>query len=549
MNDAPAPLAPDYYLTNFLTLLDWVETRYGDMLSPRLQRFSQQFRALSRPAMCLLVRLAGRKYRHFLQDSLRYSEIADIPQAIDELAARNFIKRNPASQLCDLSPVLTLAQLRLCFADRLDKPQLKLPKAQLIEYLQRLELPNVPWSGDVQTALGDLLVLTCQEDVDDLQLLFFGNPYQSLTEFVLQDLGIFRFENYALTQAHRLFQHPSELEQYKALQALKDATEDTTDMAALQALTAQLPFPAQSHIVQRRQMRLINRIAYRLEQAGELTEALRLYQHSTREPARERTIRVLDKLGEPQRAWQLAEQMWQQPNSEQERQVATRLLKRLAKKCQKPFHTQPEPEIDCQYLTLRASESQRVEEVTRQFLASADAPCEHAENALFSGLLGLWMWDAMFADITGAFAHPFQLGPLDIYQSDFVLSRHEVFAALWQQLDDGSYVDAIRDTYQRKVGVSNLLVDWRYMNSDRLEMALSCISAEILKKIFSRMLFDLRANRAGLPDLIQFFPQSSSFCLIEVKGPGDKLQDNQIRWLRFFTSQGIAAHVAYVSWQ
>jgi hypothetical protein len=37
--------------------------------------------------------------------------------------------------------------------------------------------------------------------------------------------------------------------------------------------------------------------------------------------------------------------------------------------------------------------------------------------------------------------------------------------------------------------------------------------------------------------------------MIEVKGPGDRLQDHQIRWLQFFASKGIAASVCYLRWQ
>ncbi len=38
-----------------------------------------------------------------------------------------------------------------------------------------------------------------------LQLLFFGNRRQSLTDFVLQDLGVTRYYPYQLNREHRLF--------------------------------------------------------------------------------------------------------------------------------------------------------------------------------------------------------------------------------------------------------------------------------------------------------------------------------------------------------
>jgi hypothetical protein len=36
--------------------------------------------------------------------------------------------------------------------------------------------------------------------------------------------------------------------------------------------------------------------------------------------------------------------------------------------------------------------------------------------------------------------------------------------------------------------------------------------------------------------------------MIEVKGPGDRLQDNQIRWLHYFAEHGIPVAVCYVQW-
>ena len=69
-----------------------------------------------------------------------------------------------------------------------------------------------------------------------------------------------------------------------------------------------------------------------------------------------------------------------------------------------------------------------------------------------------------------------------------------------------------------------------------------------LQACFSRLLQDLKANRAGMPDLIQFYPHERRYRMIEVKGPGDRLQDNQKRWLTFAAEQGIAVEVCYVTW-
>lgn len=80
------------------------------------------------------------------------------------------------------------------------------------------------------------------------------------------------------------------------------------------------------------------------------------------------------------------------------------------------------------------------------------------------------------------------------------------------------------------------------------ERALAWVSAEHLKLWFARLADDIRANRSGLPDLVQFWPAERRYELIEVKGPGDRLQDNQIRWLAYCGRHGMPVRVVDVRW-
>jgi hypothetical protein len=53
-------------------------------------------------------------------------------------------------------------------------------------------------------------------------------------------------------------------------------------------------------------------------------------------------------------------------------------------------------------------------------------------------------------------------------------------------------------------------------------------------------------NRTGFPDLIQFWPEERRYRMIEVKGPGDRLQDNQRRLLEFCCVHGMPVSVCHV---
>ena len=53
-------------------------------------------------------------------------------------------------------------------------------------------------------------------------MLFFGNRRQSLTDFVLQDLGVTRHYPYLLDREHRLFSCRDALEEWLACAAASD---------------------------------------------------------------------------------------------------------------------------------------------------------------------------------------------------------------------------------------------------------------------------------------------------------------------------------------
>ena len=53
----------------------------------------------------------------------------------------------------------------------------------------------------------------------------------------------------------------------------------------------------------------------------------------------------------------------------------------------------------------------------------------------------------------------------------------------------------------------------------------------------------------GLPDLVRFWPDERRYELVEVKAPGDQLQDNQIRWLAYCRQHGLPVRVCHVQWR
>lgn len=555
MNDSLTPkadLAPDYYLTNFRFLLDWVWERYADLLSADEQGFIQSFKQLDHDAQCLLVRLSSRKGPLFRRDKLGYSEIASIDIAAQQLLAAGLLKTETPLALEALANALTKPELLALFGQQLSG--LKQARKEILVQTLAVQLTEPrTWLDWTDNQFGAAWHLDNQVIISNLLLLFFGNAYQDLTEFVLQDLGLFRYENYSIDQQHRLFKNREELEQYQQLVQLREQLEVDCSIDRLITIAEQLPSSCANEKLQRRRAKLCNQVAYEFERASEHAIALALYEQSHLPPARERRIRLLEKQGKYSEAWDLLTLLLEQPLDEQELQVAQRMAPRLAKKLNLTF-AKPAPASICtQQLELsKIMDEQgnplRVEEVVRRSFDSADAPCVYAENVLLGGLFGLWLWPEMFRGIESAFANPFQAAPLDMYQENFVTNRPGI-ATLWALLETDQYRHALRHTWNEKQGIANHFVNWSFLSSDLLDIALHSIPARHLKLIFERLLFDIKNNRSGLPDLIQFYPAQNTYRMVEVKGPGDRIQDNQQRWLDYFAQHQIPAEVCYVRWQ
>ena len=189
-----------------------------------------------------------------------------------------------------------------------------------------------------------------------------------------------------------------------------------------------------------------------------------------------------------------------------------------------------------------------VELATRAFLTEPDAPVHYVENALINSLFGLLCWDVVFLPLPGAFFHEFHSAPADLYTPDFHRRREREFAACFAQLATGEYRQTIRRTFACKVGIQSAFVSWGLLTPELLDVALECLPPAHLERCFQRILLDVKTNRAGFPDLIQFWPRERRYRMIEVKGPGDRLQDNQIRWLDYCASHGMPVSVCHVHW-
>ncbi|ANF56576.1 VRR-NUC domain-containing protein [Halotalea alkalilenta] len=538
---------PLYYLDNFHTLLDWVAGRYGDLLDDDERGFIVRFSRLPVAARALLARMVMRKGELFRVSKLVYPEIEAVggrESALQALADAGLVDPEPALSLEALFSLLRRAELETF----LGVPPVATRKADWCASLSTRQpepRPLAQWAP----GLADRVVeLRDPARYDRLRLMFFGNLRQDFSEFVLADLGIYRFERIQLDPVSRGFHHRGEVEDYLRLHRLRDRLE-REGIGAMEgeegrwAVEGALDNP---WIEQRRQ-RLLLAYAKELERHGHSERSLSIYALCQAQGARVRRVRLLERLGRTEAALSLARQAQDAPESAEERQQLSRIAPRLHRRLGLPRPTVAKS-APVESFELRLPRSLSVEAAVRDHLTRPEAPVHYVENGLLNSLFGLLCWEAIFAPISGAFFHPFHTGPADLMREGFVERRRALFDACLAELDDDRYLGTIRRRFVDKQGIQSPFVHWGVLDQTLLERALACLPAAHLKQWCLWLLSDLKRNRAGFPDLIQFWPEQRRYRMVEVKGPGDRLQDNQRRMIAHCLEYDIPVSVCWVAW-
>lgn len=538
----PVILPEGYYQENFLKLIEHAQSFYPDLLTQAETHWIQTFLSLDTQTQRLLVRLYTRKGEWFRSDKLNYAEIPDLIDCARTLSKLDFIS------LPETVSAQTLAK------ELLTKPELCALFPSLSKSLRKDAL--IATCADIEPeidthTLGFLVIHQHHPEIlPTLSALFFANARQDLSQFVLSDMGLQVFERYELSQERRFFQDRQQVNQLLLLSDIWDGYYAIEKKASVEekssqihALIAQLPKQVEHSYVKKRLYRLKNTLARDLERFEEYEVAIEIFEGSPLPPSRERRVRILDKLGKVEQAKTLLDEMLASPYNREEFEVAQRIQKKLWRKLSLPVEKTTKLVIPSQHLQLDLSEM-RVELAVAKHLVADGYQVSFLENSFLCGLFGLAMWEVLFAPIEGAFLNRYQMAPKDLYSSDFQPKRIHLIEQAFESLNAQGYAK-LKQTFHQKHGLANPFLHWRVFDETIIEQAEECFPVETLIELFKVMLSDLRLFRTGMPDLIAF--KESNYLWVEVKGPGDKLQDNQIRWMAEFDRLQVNFCVAYIN--
>lgn len=168
----------------------------------------------------------------------------------------------------------------------------------------------------------------------------------------------------------------------------------------------------------------------------------------------------------------------------------------------------------------------------------------HSEGGIWSTLFGLLFWEALFlSGIDDTFRTPFQTAPLDLDCEGFYEAREDCIEKILDEILMGQASTMLKETWNKQKGVLCAGVQWNRWTLDELLEIVECISGQALAAVCRLLAKDHASWTGGMPDLLLFRPSSRDSFLSEVKGPRDRLSDQQRAWITALQDAGFRCEV------
>ncbi len=530
----PIILPEKYYLDYFNYVLEFVERQYDHVLDQPEHLFYQSFRQLSEQAQCLYLRFSNRRGDFFRINKISYAEIPDIHDAKEELMHQGFIQINESEDPQQFR-LFTKSELISLF-DFLNPSQ---KKEDILNELTETDISAVHEQEEIAQVLKN-------EEVEFIKLLFFGHRGGRMTDFVIRDVGNVKIEELDEANFSPWFQsreealsvmHISQLR--RMIYEIQEANLPLEDYLEEMPWKTWLSYPRSAKSAEK----LLLKIAYYFEQIQRPEEALNYYSHTDKHPARERKVRLFEKLDRKNDAVDLARKMLEEASNASELTFATDFLNRKGVRIDRSMtrRLKSAPSI-----TISTPEGRVEDAVLNHFKANGWEGI-HAENFLWRGLFGLVFWEIIFDTNHGSFHHPLQRQPSDLNDSVFFEARQSLLEEQLKRLRSRKqmteYVSKIHDV---KFGIANRFVTWHEALLPSLITMIEKLPLKGLKAVLIEMSKNMKENSAGFPDL--FIWSKDDYQFYEVKSPNDHLSAQQLFWLDFLSSAKINVEVLRINY-
>ncbi|KAK9991346.1 hypothetical protein SO802_026331 [Lithocarpus litseifolius] len=193
-----------------------------------------------------------------------------------------------------------------------------------------------------------------------------------------------------------------------------------------------------------------------------------------------------------------------------------------------------------------------VEQLALQYYAGEGGGWQgvHTESGIWLTIFGLLMWDIIFSNVPNVFRTRFQTAPLDMETDSFYLVRKSCIESHLQKIHDGMGEEILITSWESHVGTACRGVNWDWHSLTELRAAVTCIGGPCLASLCRHLAQDYRSWSSGMPDLLlwRFHGEYRGEAkLVEVKGPRDRLSEQQRAWLLLLMDCGFNTEVCKVS--
>ncbi len=529
-------LPEKYYLDYFRYVVDFIRQMYPTMLGAQ-EDFLRAFEALSEPAQCLYLRINGRKGWYFRPSKLAYQEIADMPGTVNELLDKDFVRLADTVDLPEMiTPIFTKQELHDWLSERgIDPlPRKSAPRVEIAEtVLEHYEIEHFQ-------AFDQVIVQEQLAHMEIIKIMFFGNPYGDLNQFVVRDVGNVKMPHQKLDNFKPFFESRGQIEQqWQLLQWYRDfklLVEEEVEMATIWSWLEDKTKVFDTIFDTSRVIsdKFLFRAGQYFEKQEALREATRLYSWSYRPEAYERKLRVLIKLKDGQATMDYAGWLASHGPNAKLKLLGKDYLKKNA--TGRVLRSTTEKINTAQVIEVAYSQETRIERLVLDHLEGLGYSGFFSENYIWRSLFGLVFWDQLYAE-DAVIHQPLQRLPSDIYAGFYQTRKEELTAHLSKLRSRAALKNWVAQKFDKVEGEGNPFVSWHPDLKSNIDAFLRWMKPAQIKAVLLEMSKNPRENCTGFPDL--FVYSKSEYYFYEVKSPNDHLSAQQLFWIDFFDEYGI----------
>ncbi|WP_371194699.1 exonuclease domain-containing protein [Glaciecola sp. SC05] len=532
-----------YYLTHFYEFLEFVEGPCASLLHPQHHAFLNAFHQATKAQQCTLVRCINRKTSAVKISSLRFAELPNIAELIEQLIDLGWLAHPAIEDMPDWLNCLTKDELYevYCESAQTDTPTINKSAAKSTLLRAFDHLPEDAYAQSM--AVNSFVMRKVDPIIDYFLFLYFGNTKSRLNQFSLRDLGVMNTREEQAQMQARFDCKDAALSSFMLSKYLSKVRRQPLDSYHIvEGLLAQLP-KAQGAAAQEKHNAAVYELATGMLDFNQ-TKALSLLKETESEQAQEKWCREAYKVLDPKLVQTHLEKIIDNPISDRLLAFAEDFLARKYQQKRTSILTDMLREGN-QHLQLDEVHKGGVERGVIAYYAQQEITAYRTENTLWRSLFGLVFWQELFETPGLGLATEFDVMPMCLKKNNFYQAAGE---AIHLKLDSLKQPNALMRLLHKNAtqyyGKRQGIFHWRSDMLAQLSILVEHLSPSAIMAQLLRMSQDWQASHDGFPDIMVL--EAGKLRFEEIKGEGDVLRRNQLSCIKSLRDCGFDVRITTV---